>query len=210
MSSRNDILRMLATGLTPGRVAAQLQIPLAAVLKVAPQEAPKAKPKKKSPPPPPKAATPPAEPAVPPAPPAPPKKRNGPPKGVSRKDPAYVAECAKKGKTPKVGGNPSPDPEKRKLGAFKKGNPGGKLKKSGKNNESITESFRRYWREHTAQEDKDAVWTGLLMRARIGDDRAIKLMVDLNGESLEAEMKNKLIKDAGCRVIFTLPAKGDA
>lgn len=198
---------MLGTGMTAARVAAQLKIPLWAVLAVAPQESPKPKPKKKKGPPPPpvKATVPPAEPAGPPAP-----KKRGPPKGVSRKDPAYIAEKVKQGKIPKVGGNPKgADPEKRKATQFKPGNPGGKLKKTGKNNESITESFRRYWREKTEDADKDAVWTGLLMRARIGDDRAIKLMVDLNGESLEAEMKNKLIKDEGCRVIFTLPAKGD-
>lgn len=208
MASRNDILRMLATGLTPGRVAAQLKIPVEAVLKVAPEETPKPKPKpkkKKAPPPPPKAAEPPAPPAEPAA---PPRARKGPPKGVSRKTPEYVAECARKGKIPKVGGNPSPDPEKRKATQFKTGNPGSGLKKNPKaRHETITESFRRYWREKTDDSDKDAVWTGLLMRARIGDDRAIKLMVDLNGESLEAAAKEKLQKDEGCRVVFLLPAK---
>jgi hypothetical protein len=203
MASRNDILRMLATGLTPGRVAAQLKIPVEAVLKVAPEETPKPKPKKKkAPPPPPKAAEPPAEPAAP-------TKRKGPPKGVSRKTPEYIAECVKQGKVPKVGGNPKgADPEKRKATQFKRGNPGSGLKKNPKaRHETITESFRRYWREKTDDSDKDAVWTGLLMRARIGDDRAIKLMVDLNGESLEAAAKEKLQKDEGCRVVFMLPAK---
>lgn len=72
---------------------------------------------------------------------------------------------------------------------------------------SLKDSFQTYL-DSQPEEVVDRVWAGLTLRAQQGDTQATKLMVELNGESIEDDLRKKLAsKGTGVRVEFLIPAK---
>ena len=82
-------------------------------------------------------------------------------------------------------------------------NPWGRRGKSGKEGLSLKNSYREYMGQ-LDDDERDAIWRGLVMKGRMGDVPAIKLIIELNGEQVNEKV---VIPDDGTRILIHMPAQ---
>ena len=86
------------------------------------------------------------------------------------------------------------------LKPMKKGDPcrgpNGRKGNDGKGGVSLKTEFKQ-WLNATPKADRDGIWFGLMQKAKSGDERAIKLWVELNGE---------VVNDQQAMIVETLNA----